>query len=73
MPESPQNRGSDERGDAPVPPNDTVPGGEPPGTVNHATQAGATARPVDGEIMPAHRPRLFRFATICGTAWIVVW
>ncbi|PRX06278.1 UNVERIFIED_ORG: hypothetical protein CLV66_103254 [Actinomadura viridilutea] len=35
-------------------------------------QTGATARPVTGEIIPAHRPRLRRFAAICGIAATVV-
>ena len=33
---------------------------------------GATARPVEGEIMPGQRPRDFRPATICGIAAVVV-
>lgn len=34
--------------------------------------SGATAWPVDGEIMPVHSPRLVRLVTICGMALRVV-
>jgi hypothetical protein len=49
----------------PLPPGGGVVGLPPPGGV---VPSGATARPVDGEIMPGHRLRLVRLAMICGIA-----
>ncbi len=65
------------------PPSSPPPGGgvvglPPPGVVGGGVlggvvPSGATARPVDGEIMPGHRLRLVRLAMICGMASRVFW